>query len=86
MQTCLLSEQEERVLALSPDDRARFDEIAAFAEFEQGEIAINAERIAYRLIFGKDDDERNGYHYPAAYDCKFSKHRKSQLNQGVSKI
>ena len=37
MQTCLLPQQEDRVLALSPDDRARFDEIAAFVELELGD-------------------------------------------------
>jgi hypothetical protein len=72
MQTCLFPHQEDRVLALSPDDRARFDEIAAFVEFELGEIRINAERAAYRIVFGSDD--LTSYRYPNFALSEYSRH------------
>jgi len=62
--TVLFPNQNKRVMALPPDERARFDEIAGSLQFEMGQDRIHAERNAYAMMFGDTRDDYFGYHYP----------------------
>jgi hypothetical protein len=71
-QTSLLPHQEQRMRALSPDDRARFDEIAGFLQYEMRQDVHTAEWCAFREVCGPDD--KTTYGYPAFASSKFSRH------------
>ena len=50
--TTLPPADEAKLVALPPDDRARYDEIVGFLQFEQRQMRFHAERDAFKFVMG----------------------------------